>query len=1045
MNKKLQSYIVLFAPLLFVLSFVVYWITLSPGGFPGESASLIAYHARLDPFDTLLQPIWGVLVRVLAAIPVGDLAYRLNLFSALCGALSVALLFVIVAQIPHDKTAEEKRSVFSASQCQCLSGLVSALFFAFSIPFWTVSTRAHYLSFEVLFMLFCTALFLLIWQRKSRRLLYLFAVLYGVGMVQSAAFILAAPVFGVLMAIRLWQRDMLSLRMVTVLGAWTLLGFLVIIPAAFRFYLSPAYEWREIEAFHMLLWILVRDQGRTALVAVQQAGWMLILLTTILPWFVVVAVAKSSSNDWSGRVGSFLLHVVVSLLGGILLFNISPSPLGILEDGTQLVFPYLVAAIWFGYVAGYWFALASGRRGVATDQRPVWRTGLRIGWVTVLAIGLFAAAIRNMAAADGRQSRSVLLFADAVVESMGDRTWLLSNGVLDANIYLAAAKQGKDIVILNPQLARIPAYLRYMASLMADERLQGLAQLGLGPVLNEWLETDPDIEQRLAILAVPEIWVETGFYPVPQRALFTGARTAERPEIDSYVADHQAFWQAIQAVPPVAPGRPMHRYDVWLRRHVSKVANNAGVFLEDHGYSDAASEAYRSARTIDDGNLSALMNELSLALREERLEAEELEAELEDFIEHRDERVNLYALAAQYGYVRDPSAYVQQGMAWALSGRLRSAVADVERAMGIVGRSPQLRHMLGQLYMRDLEQQQAGERVYRELLEENPDDLGARLALLRIEVMRGNRDEVRTHLNALTEAGVSTRDLVVEIAILALMEGKLDDARQLIDRHLQTKPEDARAWGMRLIIAQQAGDNEAVERALTQMGRLGSEDPEILLTMARAQYQLGYFPAARETLNRIVRRNARHVGALEQLLRLDVMQGDQDSARRHVEAILTIDSGNPLANYILGTIQAARRDFALAENSIRRSLQRIEMPEALNDLAWLLQLRGAYDEAYPLARRALEQAPRNAYAWSTYGVILMRTERYEEASDALHQALQLQPDNPIIQLNVVELYLALNMRRDASNLLDEVMAVLSMLPEEDRNRALEFSAAIRSL
>lgn len=1043
MSKRLLRNVKIAFPVLVLLSLGLFLFTLSDGAYPGESAGLIAYHTGLDPFDTLLQPVWGMLARMIAIVSGVAFVTSLNLFSVVCGALSVGLLFVLVALIPHDRTIEEERSRFSASGVQTISGVAAALFYLYSIPFWSVANRAHYATFDVLLMLICTSMLVGVWILKSRKLLYAFAFVYGVGMVQSAAFILAAPVFAVLILYRLFERNMISWRLILTIAGWALLGFALILPAALRFYFTPAYEWRGIGGFHELLWILLRDQGRTALAAVRQVGWLLVLLVNILPWLVVVAVNKTGSKDKSKRFGSMLLHAIVFVLGVILLFNIPPSPMAIIQDGSQLVFAYLVSAVWFGYVIGYWY-IVIGHMGIKNpDSEHPWRKISRYAWLILIAIAVMVSGVRNYELADARGGRSANIFADAVLDGMDGRNWLISNGFLDANIYIAASQRGKDVIILNPRFANIPAYLQYIASLTDDLRLQGLAQLGMGPFLREWLDTDPEIEPRLAVLDDPSIWLDNDFYPVPSLAVFVGQREAHPPiDVEIFMQRHRELWRTFLELPTLPDDRMAAIYDRWIRRHVSRLANNVGVFLEDHAFADAAFESYSSARSLDSRNISARMNQLNLAMREDRPEAEELDAELEDFLESLEGRLSLWALSAHYGFIRDPQAFVQQGMSWALSGRVRTAARDVERAMGLTGANPQLQRLLATLYLRG-DRIEEGEQMYLQILGENPEDVHALSTLFRATLARGDAGQAEEYWKRLTGLGISLEALTVELVTLRLIQGQNDEARQLLEAHLRNRGDDARAWALLVLIAEQERDQELMARTLAQLTRLNNPAPEIRQQIARAQMFMGYLAAARDTLNRIIRSNPAHIGALEQILRLDVMEGDQDAALRHVQMLLSVDSGNPFGNYLLGTLQVARGDYALAENSIRRSLQRQEMPEALSDLAWLLQMRGAYQEAYPLARRAMELNPRNAATWSTLGRILLQLGRMDEASEALHQAIQLQPEHPVIKLNLVELYERQHLRADARNLLDEVMAVITMLPEEDRQRALTVSTRLR--
>ena len=56
----------LIAPLLAIAAGCFYWLTLSVGAFPGESARLIAQYTGLSETATTLNPLWGWVVQVLA-------------------------------------------------------------------------------------------------------------------------------------------------------------------------------------------------------------------------------------------------------------------------------------------------------------------------------------------------------------------------------------------------------------------------------------------------------------------------------------------------------------------------------------------------------------------------------------------------------------------------------------------------------------------------------------------------------------------------------------------------------------------------------------------------------------------------------------------------------------------------------------------------------------------------------------------------------------------------------------------------------------------
>ena len=66
----------------------------------------------------------------------------------------------------------------------------------------------------------------------------------------------------------------------------------------------------------------------------------------------------------------------------------------------------------------------------------------------------------------------------------------------------------------------------------------------------------------------------------------------------------------------------------------------------------------------------------------------------------------------------------------------------------------------------------------------------------------------------------------------------------------------------------------------------------------------------------------------------------------------------------------------------------------LNNEAYSLQKSGKFDEALLVVDQAIEQNPKNNYAWGTKASILMNLNRYDEALIAIDEALKLIPDDP---------------------------------------------------
>ena len=83
-------------PLLGLVALVVYAATLSSGAYPGRSASLIVQTLGLFPRLRPTSCVWHAVTWVVSGVPLGSPVWRLNALSALCGAVSVWLLYEVV-------------------------------------------------------------------------------------------------------------------------------------------------------------------------------------------------------------------------------------------------------------------------------------------------------------------------------------------------------------------------------------------------------------------------------------------------------------------------------------------------------------------------------------------------------------------------------------------------------------------------------------------------------------------------------------------------------------------------------------------------------------------------------------------------------------------------------------------------------------------------------------------------------------------------------------------------------------------------------------
>jgi 4-amino-4-deoxy-L-arabinose transferase-like glycosyltransferase len=169
-------------------AFTLYATTVAPTVLAGDGGEFqfVPYllgvaHPTGYPLYTMLGWLWSHL------LPVGDVAYRMNLFSAFWAALAVALVYPTVRAL--------LRQVFPSlgSSLQRLVGILAALTFAVTPTLWSQAVIAEVYGLHIFFVVLILYL-LLGWGEHGRsRSLYLAALAFGLSLAHHSTTLLLAP------------------------------------------------------------------------------------------------------------------------------------------------------------------------------------------------------------------------------------------------------------------------------------------------------------------------------------------------------------------------------------------------------------------------------------------------------------------------------------------------------------------------------------------------------------------------------------------------------------------------------------------------------------------------------------------------------------------------------------------------------------------------------------------------------------------------------------------------------------------------------------
>jgi hypothetical protein len=169
-------------------AFALYLVTLAPTVLAGDGGEFqfVPYllgvaHPTGYPLYCLLGWAWSHL------LPVGDVAYRMNLFSALASAAAVGLLYPVSLQLFRQALPSLSR------RARRLLGALAAVLFATSPTLWSQSIIAEVYGLHIFIVVLFLFLLLRWGEQRAFSLLVLAAGCFGLGLAHHRTTLLLAP------------------------------------------------------------------------------------------------------------------------------------------------------------------------------------------------------------------------------------------------------------------------------------------------------------------------------------------------------------------------------------------------------------------------------------------------------------------------------------------------------------------------------------------------------------------------------------------------------------------------------------------------------------------------------------------------------------------------------------------------------------------------------------------------------------------------------------------------------------------------------------
>ncbi len=1042
--------------LLFVAAaLALYGFTVVTYAFPGASATWIAWVSGLDVREVPSRPLLTALGHWVAGLewPPLSLVLRLNLLAALAGALVVGWAYKLVWFAVFEVMREESAATHASRNAR-YGGSVAALAVAVSLPVWQAATRFSPEIFDVALLLFCGQLLTVYVYSQQVFWLLLFGAVYGAGVVESPLFIAAAPVMVAFAVVMEWKL------------AWCRMGrlfaaaWLALIVLAGLHYMSArgfAVAHGEIPTPQVILRIVVgvlREQLEVVGHLFPRHLWFPVFAMGVgaaaLSFFAAFRTLDNR-RTWS----LLFLSVILTLSAVLVLFNVPISPWGVMAaKGAIPAATYTLTGLAAGLLAASWRALAvmndpqdvdvpvetdddgteAMREGAGHEDPPkvfMVMRGAGIVLVPTLAGLIILSGVLNGRRQTADNGAFADRAADAVLDGLQGRVWLVANGLIDPNLLIRAHERGMAVNLLCPYRATERTYTAsVLRRVQADASFSENAKLRAGSLvtynlhmfIDDVFATDGAIGSKAVCMGLPDIWYGAGWIPVSERLFYGGVKNSNELKERDLLKAHETFWQEWGDFLQAGDGSPRqlsYRHRVALRHHFAFVANNLGVTLDDIGRPAEAFTAYLKARAISPENISALLNVFEMVSRGIHPEMKEsVEHQLRRKVENTKDRYPLWSLSRYYGYVRNYDLFVQMGWSWALSSSPGSVLAGLRSSYSMQqdeDKRVALTALMAAVYeMRGDFGKSAEE--YQKTIEHDPKNTFAISGLVRLALQQSVVGDARKVLEAGEAAGAPKRLLRQDWAALYLVSGDLVRARVLLQELGDEPGASSMTLAMLAMVMIEQQDTAAVEATiLPKLAKAAEGKDSYFVQVVQGRVWQGKGEAGYKNARLCFQRAAQirpDVQALQDvMLMLDVSLEDQRAAEAHALMILRQRAEHPYANFIMGSIRLEQGQYGDAETYLRRSTAGAAPTlAALNNYAQTLCRIRKLDEAETIARQATAHEPGRYEGWSTLAFVLAEKENVEGAAEALAKARAL--DRTDLRLFLVEALIAVK-RGDA--------------------------------
>ncbi|HTV39393.1 MAG TPA: tetratricopeptide repeat protein [Candidatus Sulfotelmatobacter sp.] len=903
------------------------------------------------------SPLFSLATMPLRLLPETAVPMALNLFSAVCAALTLGLLARSVGLLPHDRTeaqqVRERNDFFLLTiRSAWLPPLLAALLCGLQLTFWEMATNGGPEMFDLL--LFAFVIWSLVEYRLDGRVwrLYSSAAVVGAGAIEGPAMAAFFPLFVVAI---IWVRGLafFNVRFLIRMFLYGLAGLMFILlyqlasayfpRSGLTFWQDARYSLESQITVLRIYWDCISSPGAVF------SELLMPIFITLMPLLVMSIRWKfGDSSKIGSALASLMFHAIHAIFLGVCLWIAFDPPFSPREKNLGLSLYYLIA-LSAGYYAGY-FLLIFGRKHPRAKDTPMW---VNLGNTAVViciwvAAGLTVAGLvcKNAPVVRGANGDILRKFSSLLVKNLPPKGAIVLSDDPE-RMYLAKEALVSDgtaanYLLVNTAWLPFPQYHRFLNKLSPDkwpllvkpEQTNTLNALGLVELLALLNRTN-----ELYYLHPSFGYYFEEFYAEPhglvyKLKLLPNDTLVPPPPGTNLVAENETFWKTAQsgelasvpdAVAPPDPGAPVTFVEAQLARlHIPHESNIAatlagawcsrsldfwGVDLQRMGdLTDAATEFRRALQLNPDNNAAKLNLQVNNDLAAgRRMHADPTFApdKLNDF-------KSLLQALTDDGPIDDPAFCFQYGFALAQENKLyRQAVAPLKRASDLDPDFPPARIWLARVYgMNRMPDRMMN--VLRSPLvpsdDFSPDDAKELNMLMSAAYFQENDLAKGSHLLEMEVSRDPTNQaLLTTVGQIYLNRGMFSNAMAIANMQLRLSPDNTSWLLTKGYIYNRLKQYEKAIETLNRVLAVERENSTAMYQIANAYFGAGNMDAARTNFLKLQQRNGNSPQLALGLAEIAWRERDTNEAIRNIEIYLSHGTNSPQAQFMAGQLRQLKQ------------------------------------------------------------------------------------------------------------------------------------------